>query len=215
MCSRSTKHEGKVGREWLLSVPHEFDVPQGRSDTREWLGQNWQKETALHRDRQKYSHWTKNNWVNPQTSTTASKYQNNPSGWGAANFQRLGDYSGKTDLFLHSCLCVHYDCGQRLNTGSNWQIFWLSVATLMALTMCSMCQSFPCVCPLATAQELHQANPDVSLLPAFIVAVDVIKLHISVPSVTISFSGHYLLQGRAGNNRQECLNWRRGVFNIF
>lgn len=134
MCSRSTKHEGKVGREWLLSVPHEFDVPQGRSDTREWLGQNWQKETALHRDRQKYSHWTKNNWVNPQTSTTASKYQNNPSGWGAANFQRLGDYSGKTDLTCSCTLaCVSTMTGVRDSilgqtdkySDSVWPLWWL------------------------------------------------------------------------------------------
>lgn len=102
-CSRSTKHPGRMGREWLSAVPCAFDVPPGCSDTREWLGQNWQKETIFHGDRVKYPHWTKNNWVNSQTSTTASKYQNNSSEPGAANFQRLGGYSGKTDI---TCSCT-------------------------------------------------------------------------------------------------------------
>lgn len=37
------------------------------------------------------------------------------------------------------------------------------------------------------------------------------KLHVSVPPVTISSSGHYVLQGRAGNNREESeyLNCRK------
>lgn len=66
---RSTKQDGKVGRESLLVVPRELGFPPGPGDTRGWPGQNWQKEMVLCRDGVKYSRRIKTSWVNSQAST--------------------------------------------------------------------------------------------------------------------------------------------------